>query len=500
VTQEFRSRSYPADKAKKKADALLQISLDRLVFLAQREHDAYGFELRSFQEYWAAAALTTGETSDVRPRLDRIAPASSWRNVLLFAVGRAAHGASMVNEVAITLCKSLDDPERDADSAAGLGGALLALDLLEDGARSTDLGAVQSFLDSAVRVLDALDPTGHARLGRVLATLAADAKDLAIPVLETALLSRLNSTGTEARLAALLCLAAWLVATPDASPFADMLREALRDDPRELEELIVRLQQEGLALDGRITSRCDELRGQLNWLGPAFHFWRIAEDSDSLPPRMRAISHVLTRNASALSLVSDGSIVGQGWLAGLPSQDAADSLRLMAISVVNDPALNDAPAAPIRAVATFQAEPNAEGLARALEILAATEPMVAGIHAIWRMPWPLGYCVGNATTTDELLRMAAQARAGEFGSESSWRHAESRWLTEGISVRDLELGLSQTLLGHVHHEGIPLICLRYSSQMTAFQPAIRERLGAYASSLVQMLDAEGAFWNSPGFV
>ena len=48
-----------------------------------------------------------------------------------------------------------------------------------------------------------------------------------------------------------------------------------------------------------------------------------------------------------------------------------------------------------------------------------------------------GACLGSASTKDELVEMAEQARAGFFGDIDDWSAAELRWDREGVVEEDL---------------------------------------------------------------
>ncbi|MGZ4955112.1 MAG: NACHT domain-containing protein [Methylobacter sp.] len=60
----------------------------RLVFLTSRTPGRLSFDVRSLQEYMAAACLTNTDSNLIIKRLDSIAHSAYWRNTLLFAVGR----------------------------------------------------------------------------------------------------------------------------------------------------------------------------------------------------------------------------------------------------------------------------------------------------------------------------------------------------------------------------------------------------------------------------
>jgi hypothetical protein len=66
----------------------------------------------------AAEALMTGPEADIRERLNAIAPASYWRNVLLFAVGKCFVEREHMLPGLVSLCALLNQ-ERFATDILG---------------------------------------------------------------------------------------------------------------------------------------------------------------------------------------------------------------------------------------------------------------------------------------------------------------------------------------------------------------------------------------------
>lgn len=108
----------------------------RLVLIAPRGDEGYGFDVRSLQELMAAMHLTTGPLHVVIERLRTAAPSPHWRNTWIFAAGRLfSTPQDHEHEALVELVESIDD---DAYAYARLGnvvpiGPRLALDLIDDG-------------------------------------------------------------------------------------------------------------------------------------------------------------------------------------------------------------------------------------------------------------------------------------------------------------------------------------------------------------------------------
>lgn len=116
----------------REVDELIDAVEQRLVLLVEREEGRFSYELRSFQEFMAAWALTTGTDAHVEARFKRIASFAIWRNVLLLAMGRLFFERSPQREqLSLGLCDWLHS--NDADPFAENSAKMLAFDILMDG-------------------------------------------------------------------------------------------------------------------------------------------------------------------------------------------------------------------------------------------------------------------------------------------------------------------------------------------------------------------------------
>ncbi len=105
----------------------------RLVFLTSRVPGRLSFDVRSLQEYMAAASITNADSPRIISRLKALSPPSYWRNTLLFAIGRFFVEPQMRDhrDLIRVLCEDLNK-ELSANAKAKLG-SRIALDILESG-------------------------------------------------------------------------------------------------------------------------------------------------------------------------------------------------------------------------------------------------------------------------------------------------------------------------------------------------------------------------------
>ncbi|OAI05265.1 hypothetical protein A1353_11860 [Methylomonas methanica] len=54
----------------------------------------------------------------------------------------------------------------------------------------------------------------------------------------------------------------------------------------------------------------------------------------------------------------------------------------------------------------------------------------------YRLAWPILACIGEATESDELKRLAKAAQDGELGDREDWIIAQERWQNQGLTISD----------------------------------------------------------------
>jgi hypothetical protein len=158
---------------------------DRLVLLVEGVPGQFGFELRSLQEYFAAAHLAqTAKDSDQRyRRFEAIARSTHWRNAALFFAGRIGrlHRGEAANLVAA--CRTIDASPPDTMLRRGCS---LALDLALDRAFGSHQPLQHLVVGEALAISES-DPVNWTpgdwtrRLGELPAD---DVRNHVLPVLE----------------------------------------------------------------------------------------------------------------------------------------------------------------------------------------------------------------------------------------------------------------------------------------------------------------------------
>lgn len=114
-------------------DMIVGAANQRLVFLTSRTPGRLSFDVRSLQEYMAAACLTNSDSTEVMPRLMRIGHSAYWRNVTMFSIGRFFDEPQLRNqrEKIRLFCEDLNT--KNTQFQKGLIGSRLAVDVLRSG-------------------------------------------------------------------------------------------------------------------------------------------------------------------------------------------------------------------------------------------------------------------------------------------------------------------------------------------------------------------------------
>jgi len=128
----------------------------KLFLLVAPEPGFFGFELRSLQEFFAAAYLaqTARDTQQRFERLKAIARSEHWRNVSLFFAGRIVRnfGGEAANILEL-VCRPIDRNRPDCYLRRG---AWLACDIAADGAFAANRDLQFSAVEYALTVLDTI--------------------------------------------------------------------------------------------------------------------------------------------------------------------------------------------------------------------------------------------------------------------------------------------------------------------------------------------------------
>jgi hypothetical protein len=433
-------------------EMILGAANQRLVFLTSRTPGRLSFEVRSLQEYMAAACITNGDSVPVIRRLGVIAHSAYWRNTFLFAIGRFFVDPQFRDhrDRIRILCDDLNrsDPAR---SAAKLG-SRLALDILESGIVGNVPSVTRSLAACSLGLLsNPPDDEG---------TVALRLSQVYEPVMEKefqeAILIRLGQREVSETLSAWIVLqylekrgigwaaqkavekwpadpssasvvlSAWLGSYARTSRrgyelssvnIERLARVVQMLSPQQLSSVI-----EGVRLSAGVKNPA--------WLRELIHWWNAGDSLD--------VKFYFDGRRSGLSF---------GFNA-VPRADDANALA--GVRSLSEEGEIHPEWKCLASCADFLATPNAKTLAGCLMVFAASvEPSSWRLWAR-RLPWPVSCCLTTASSKEELIRLSEQAQAGKCGDGVEWEKSQVSWKEMGITIENLcgRLFESDAILGN----------------------------------------------------
>jgi len=145
---------------------IVRIATDRLVFLRCQIEGQVAFDVRSLQEFMAAARITTSPEGKIYERLYHIAGRSHWLHVVRIACSKIFASASneALRDEIVRLVDSLDIGDRTIEDRIVNTGAVLASTLLGDGIAASTPAYRRRLLLRAVSILSTADELSYVNL------------------------------------------------------------------------------------------------------------------------------------------------------------------------------------------------------------------------------------------------------------------------------------------------------------------------------------------------
>lgn len=447
VDESLRENGLTGNALIEEREMLVGAAKLRLVFLVSRVPGRLSFDVRSLQEYMAAACITNADTADVIARLRLVAHSAYWRNTFIFAVGRFFVETRLRDHRGSVrlLCEDLNR-EEPIRSHAKLG-SRVALEILESGVvgsvplvkRSLAVCALELLADTRVRFDD---------VPRRLASVC----DLEIEKeFSTAIEVWLGQSEFHKALRAWMTL---LFLEEQSVPWASQMIQQWWpvDGKRSFGILqswfrLRRMHRRGRR-DGALGK---EVLDRLTLLFPALSIAQSRDLAMSLRPRLLIETIDPPWLGRALRFLS-----GSDWFdAGVIDDEGSLIMTSVVVPIANEVCVLGAEAArEIRQmenahqdwrdyaeVFDFIEKPCASQLARALECL-ARQSLVNRPLWLDLCQWPLTLCLAQCSDSLSLLAMAEAVRHGSLEDQEQWVSFESRWNHHGLSVAEFENGFA----------------------------------------------------------
>lgn len=403
-------------------EQILEAAGLRLVFLVGLQHDRVGFEIRSLQEYMAAECLVDGPDAEVIERLTAVAGITSWRNVLLFAVGRCFATRQHLRDTAFRICTELNTSEDDPLARRCLAGSALAIDLLLDGPARRQPRYARLIGAEAARAFCGLPRPGLRRLAETHTSAVEQ-------VYRDALVAGLADAEVANRLEGWRVL---LTLEARGVPWAgEVVRACLPADPAALTPLLDCIELLDVA---------ERSRRPLVDAAERLPLSRLKPIADSVAMLAHGglptwLDQILVRDSPTERLtgfILCPELLRNGMSFYLAPLDAVDR-------TIDEPNDLDHTWLPLAAAGRFAQEPTAQRLATELRLIADSADRPTWMDGLVNtIPWPLATCLAFARDARELRELADAAMAGRLGDRAGWLTAEERWRELGVRERDLQ--------------------------------------------------------------
>lgn len=429
VSKCLEENGLPAHELETQKRMIIGAANQRLVFLTSRTPGRLSFDVRSLQEYMAAACLTNTDSNLIIQRLDAIAHSAYWRNTLLFAVGRFFVEPQMRDhrDKIRLLCEDLN-LNNDNRAEAKLG-SHLALEILESGT----IGNMPRISRSLAKcALDLLANPPDKEIG-LISRLA----NIYSPSVETEFQSQIDIWLGQHSLAR--ALSAWMLILylekKDIPWASQLVAKNWPEEPEKAAIILAACLSNEFQMDRLNMERLEKLIPQLSinegvnsilsrrinaqlttskWLAPLTSWWNQTKN-------MEVKLHVDTRFSELTLKFNSVSQLNQEF----------DFQAIMTLGLEKN---LHADWKPLIRLADFYKEPNNVSLSNVLEYFAnSCEQKSWGFWA-GKLPWPIKCHLIKASSKSELLLFVEQIRANLFGDFKQWKAKEDIWQEDGINI------------------------------------------------------------------
>jgi hypothetical protein len=422
-------KEYSPEDISSISDQLVRIATERLVLLACRVEGRIAFDVRSLQEFMAAAQIAAFSSSIVVQRLRAISLSAHWQHVFRIAASKIFSVAELgpLRSEVLAICHALDNGDLGEDGRLVRAGAGLALELLHDGLAHTAPLFRRNLVRRALASLDVgpamLDP-------RLKHQFVADTAQ----VFREEITTRIAQGVTPAAKAGWALLSDLLNIDADFSE--GIMLANWPEDPRHALSLIDA--RHGVWTPALIeklkTTQADagphaahQFAAALDWYEEGDHIESGAERIGRFTILPRGMVRVDASLRTRLRVRDDAN-------KALCSASYF-SISLSQLFVINTDLQSKPSWASHRALVPFMEDPSAKSLAQTLRAIA-----ISGREGLPQniLPWVISSLlreVDEGASVEDLVR---EVEEGRYGDLADWNAAEKRWRNEGVRAADFE--------------------------------------------------------------
>lgn len=428
VRQRLKSEGWEGEPLDNLSRSVVEAATTRLVFVVGVQDNHVGFEIRSLQEFMAARYLTDGPDHIVQERLREIAPASSWRNVFVFAASRCFTSKLHLRDTIATVCRELNLPSSgDQISSVVCIGSQLAVELITNGVGLNQPKHRQHLVTIACELAERGFDSGWSD------ALVPHLREEEVSALVERMVGRLDSKVASESGAAVR----WLLRIAETHPDNKVVEVVFTSKSH----LLMGNREVFTPFAKSVLCRwlSHDVADRLAFSALADAVARVESGADFAPsgPQQVRVSELIDRHSRGARVVPHLvlRIAGlQGWhctTIGIGAPPLVASLAELSIITPRHPQYRLA-----KAVQAFAAQPDAHGLASVLQCL-GHKPATDDLEALRQAPWPLRVLVDWIAIGGDIRKAIDGLRRGELGSSKEWAETEARWVEKGIDPLEL---------------------------------------------------------------
>ncbi|WP_155804586.1 NACHT domain-containing protein [Magnetospirillum fulvum] len=411
------SEGYEGEALECRVKELTHLALHRLVLLSAREEGSISFDVRSLQEYMAAAALTSGEHDIMEKRLLHITGKAHWQHVFLIAASRCFAEDAFHHRRSSVISIARQMEAFGADKIVR-NGAKLALELFLDGIGADHPNYRRTLCSHAIELLE----LGEANIDvRLVKLCEPETEQLINDYIVEKICQKSPSS-----------LAAWKFLVMIAGSGNDNFTHLIgRLWPESQEDAMNIIENVNIYALSRVCS--DRVLATLLASDPSFAERVIPEkindiSAGAISPEILNLISVLRPRAGAgvLHPKSDEKIVAKfsPLLQQSPPQPKSDIPIHVKWLIIFE-------------AMKITANSNIADAAKWLRFI-ASEKLISETKEIHEyIPWPLSSIVDVCKQDQDLHNIADKVEAGDFGTVQDWAIAERRWRDFGLTKEDL---------------------------------------------------------------
>lgn len=426
VKGQLEDDGYEGHALQESVRSLIEVSTERMVLLVQNAEDRFTFEVRSLQEFMAAAYVMSGRELTVQKRLKAIANKTHWLHVFQIAASKcfAENDSIQYRDTIVTICRDINENGDEIDRLLKTGSSL-ALALLDDGIAYDQPKYRRMLLAAAFEIL---------RAGpKILPDSLADHCDRE-PLRTIELLRNyLGNIATDTVDAAWRLMFYCYIAEQEwVEEFID---EIWSDDPHHLAKIL--LTPAPLPANSTLL---EKLRGTLS--ATPYRLIKNTYDSKLREDNPRHSAIVL--NFPALRIFINNKPKRKPINIYINGQESRLQLQYCSLEIneQTQTIYNNLPKTiewePLQALKVFHETPSKASLSNLLHLIDTHDWKEIFEDLAYVVPWPLGTALHMAALGENYHLVSKYVMDGEFGDIIDWQQAEERWGSKGIDTFDFE--------------------------------------------------------------